>query len=201
MALIAAAEEAQDIAAAFNQFLDPVPEISIHVTALISECYAISSALRELSTAVEDPRYYRDYELLRPDIATVRDSLNYTFQDVRRLFGGLGRTSNTSRSTLYYQVWRELDEHFYQESNAPLCKRLECIRLFLAELTCVLKDGSASASRLFEQSADSSSQPADRYSFSQLHGRIEVLLDKQEARLATTLNNLSLGDTCQSSTR
>ncbi|KAL8805805.1 MAG: hypothetical protein Q9182_001717 [Xanthomendoza sp. 2 TL-2023] len=143
MALIGAAEDAQDIAAGFNKFLDPVPEFSTEITALISECYAISSALRELSTAKDDLRYYRDFEWIRTNVNIVQESLNYTFHDVRRLFGGLGRTSAISRRTLFYQVWREIDEFFYRESNISLCTRLEDNRLYLAELTCILMDGSA----------------------------------------------------------
>ncbi|KAL8818447.1 MAG: hypothetical protein Q9223_002923 [Gallowayella weberi] len=179
MALIGAAEDAQDIAAGFNKFLDPVPEFSAEITALISECYAISSALRELNTAKDDPRYYRDFEYIRNNVDIAQESLNYTFHDVRRLFGGLGRTSAISRRTLFYQVWREIDDFFYHESNISLCKRLEYKRLYLVELTCWLMDGQTTDSRKFRQ----------------LHDRIEDLLDQQEARLASTLNNMSLGDT------
>lgn len=145
MALIAVAEKAQDIAAGFNQFLDPVPEKSTEITGLISECYAISSALRELNTAKEDPRYVYEYDYIARDVYTVRQSLEYTFHDVSRLFGGLGRPSYISNRTAYSQVWREIDDHFYQESNYSLCKRLEYYRLYLAEISCNLIDGLASA--------------------------------------------------------
>ncbi|KAI4087150.1 MAG: hypothetical protein LQ344_006992 [Seirophora lacunosa] len=145
MALIAVAEKAQDIAAGFNTFLDPVPEISTEITGLISECYAISSALRELNTAKEDPRYVYEYDYVARDVNTARQSLEYTFHDVFRLLGGLGRPSYISQRTAYYQVWREIDDHFYHESNFSLCKRLEYYRLYLAEISCNLIDGSASA--------------------------------------------------------
>lgn len=142
MALIAVAEKAQDIAAGFNKFLDPVPEISTEITGLISECYAISSALRELNNAREDPRYSYDYDFISRDVFTVRQSLDYTFSDVFRLFGGLGRPlSHISNRTLYNQVWREIDDHFYRESHSSLIKRLEYNRLYLQEVTCILIDG------------------------------------------------------------
>ncbi|KAL8993660.1 MAG: hypothetical protein Q9169_006185, partial [Polycauliona sp. 2 TL-2023] len=178
MALIAVAESAQDIASGFNKFLDPLPEISTEITALISECYAISSALRELNTAKDDPRYYQDFEFIYNDVAVVRETLDYTFKDVTRLFGGLGRPTHISRRTAFHQVWREIDDFFYQESHASLVKRLEASRLFLTELTCVLMDG----------------RPSDEYLFRELRDRVELLLDKQEIRLASTMNNLSLGD-------
>ena len=139
MALIAVAEQAQDIAAGFNKFLDPLPEISTEITGLISECYAISSALRELNTAREDPRYAYDYDYVSRDVLTVRTSLNYTFADVSRLFGGLGRPlSHVSNRALYNQVWREIDDHFYRESNASLLSRLEHNRLYIHELILIL---------------------------------------------------------------
>ncbi|KAL8850332.1 MAG: hypothetical protein Q9221_004747 [Calogaya cf. arnoldii] len=141
MALIAVAESAQDIAAGFNKFLEPLPEISTQITALIAECYAISSALRELNTTKEDPRYYQDFEYVYNDVAVVRETLDYTFKDVTRLFGGLSRPTHISRRTAYHQVWREIADFFYQESNASLCRRLEASRLFLQELTCLLMDG------------------------------------------------------------
>ncbi|KAL8946686.1 MAG: hypothetical protein Q9222_006952 [Ikaeria aurantiellina] len=139
--LIAVAESAQDIASGFNKFLEPVPEFSTEITALISECYAISSALRELITAKDDQQYYRKYDFIRADVTAVRESLHYTFHDVHRLFGGLGRTSAISRRTLYHQVWREIEDFFYQESHESLCRRLEHNRLFIADLACFLIDG------------------------------------------------------------
>ena len=141
MALIAVAESAQDIASGFNKFLDPVPEFSTEITALISECYAISSALRELNTAKDDRRYYRQYNPIYPDVTSARKSLEYTFHDVRRLFGGLGRPTHLSNRIAYFQVWEDIGDHFYCESNSSLCKRLEYNRLFLTELSCVLMDG------------------------------------------------------------
>lgn len=141
MALIAVAEKAQDIAAGFNKFLDPVPEFSTEITGLISECYAISSALRELNNAKEDPRYSYEFDYISTDVLTARLSLDYTFHDAKHLFGGLGRPTYISNRTAYYEVWREIDDHFYQESNCSLLKRLEYNRLYLQELTCILIEG------------------------------------------------------------
>ncbi|KAL9002802.1 MAG: hypothetical protein Q9188_004287 [Gyalolechia gomerana] len=148
MALIAVAEDAQDIAACFNKFLDPVPEISVQITRVISECYAISSALRELDSATQNPRYAYDYAYVARDITTVCQSLHYTFSDVSDLFRGLGRPlSHVSNWTLYKQVWREIDDHFYRESNTSLHKRLEHNRLYIDEIFCSLIDGQRSFER------------------------------------------------------
>ncbi len=125
--LVAVAESAQKIAAGLNEFLDAVPERSTEITGLISECFAISSALRELSNAIRDPLYYHRFELIREDVSIVGQSLDYTFQDVDRRFGGL-------RTATYHQVWREMDTHFKNESRNTLVTRLEYYRSFLLRL-------------------------------------------------------------------
>lgn len=140
MALVATAESARDVAICLDKFLEHLPDVSTEITALISECYAISSALRELNTAKEDPRYSRGYDDIHQDVQIVRRSLEYTFQDVHRLFGGLGRSAISTRAA-YSSVWRDIDDHFLNESRSSLCKRLEYNRLFLGELVCILLDG------------------------------------------------------------
>ncbi|KAL9028380.1 MAG: hypothetical protein Q9196_003246 [Gyalolechia fulgens] len=179
MALIAVAEKAQDVAAGFNKFLDQVPEFSTEITGLISECFAISSALRELNTAIQDPRYEYDYAYVARDVSIVRQSLDYTFSDVVLLFGGLGRPlSHVSKRMLFTQVWREISDHFYRESNSSLCKRLEYNRLYLQDISCILIDG----------------QESNEYRYYELQERALALLDKQESRLESPFNNLSLGE-------
>lgn len=140
MALVATAEGAREVAICLDKFLEHLPEISTEITALISECYAISSALRELNTAKEDPRYSRRYNNVHQDVQIVCRSLEYTFHDVHRLFGGLGRSALSTRAA-YSSVWRDIDDHFWNESRSSLCKRLEYNRLFLTELVCILVDG------------------------------------------------------------
>lgn len=142
MALIAVAESAQEVAVGFNKFLDPVPEISTEITALMSECYAISSELHKFHIARDDQRRYYEYDQIYTDVSNVWQSLECTFGDIIRLFGGLGRPGHVSRRAAYHQVWREIDSHFYQESRLSLCKRLEYNRLFLKQLNSILIDGS-----------------------------------------------------------
>ena len=139
MALLAQAETAQDIAAGLNRFLDPVPEYSTEITALISECFAISSAIRELRTAIGDSRFNRQYLEVQDDINVTLRSLDYTFEDVRRMFGGLGSAHHLSPASAYRSVWTEMTVHFQDESGNSLCRRLEYYRRFLLMLTCVVE--------------------------------------------------------------
>lgn len=143
MALIATAETAQDVASGFNKFLEPVSESSTEITALIGECFSVSSALRELSRAVEDARYTRRYATITEDIRLVLLSLDYTFNDVHRLFGLLGRTTYITVSEGYRQVWREIETKFQSESRNSLCGRLVYYRRFIQELGYYMIDGCA----------------------------------------------------------
>lgn len=136
-ALVATAEAAQDIAAGLDKFLSPLPDYSTEITALISECFAISSALRELETAIGDSRSNRRYHQIIEDVRVTLQSLEYTFNDVRRLFGGLGRADYISQSAAYRLVWQDITAHFMEESGNSLCRRLGFYRRFLLVLACV----------------------------------------------------------------
>ena len=142
---IATAESAQDIAAALEKFLDPVSDRSTEITALISECYAISSALRELNTCHGDLRYHSRPEQVSNDIRVALQSINYTFDDVRHFLGGLGDLIYPSQTAAYRAVWTNFNDHFEQESGNTLCRRLEFYRRFILAFICLI-EGSASPS-------------------------------------------------------
>ncbi|MCJ1466592.1 hypothetical protein MMC07_005212 [Pseudocyphellaria aurata] len=177
MDLIATAETAQDIAAGLNKFLEPVSESSTEITGLIAECFGISSTLRELSDAVGDLRQNRRYLSISEDVRMVLLSLNYTFDDVRHLFGGLARTNHITLSSGYRQVWRDIETFFQGESRNTLGVRLEYYKTFLVHLVCIIIEGSSPDDGVFDD----------------LQERIEVLLEVQELRLENDFDDLSLG--------
>lgn len=138
MALIAMAETAQDIAAALHKFLDPVAESSTEITGLIAECFGISSALRELHDAIGDLRQNRRHATISEDVRILLLSLDYTFKDVNRLFGGLARSNHITLSSGYRQVWRDIEVYFQEESRNTLSVRLEIYKTFLQHLICIV---------------------------------------------------------------
>ncbi len=138
--LIAVAETAQDVGAGLNRFLDPVADASAEIAALIAQCFSISAALRRLDEAVEEYQYHRRYDRIHLDILNVKESLVYTFRDVQRLFGGLGRIAILPGAQ-YRQVWREISVHFRAQSNNTLERRLQMYHDCLKGLTCILTDG------------------------------------------------------------
>ena len=139
-ALIAVAEKAQDIAAALEKFLDPVDDQSAEITGLISELFSTSSALRGLDRRIGDFPHHRRYIEIARDLSIVKDSLNYTFKDVERIFGGLARVTVVPRAEYIY-VWDDLSNFFRAESGNSLSRRLEIYCTVLKELTYILIEG------------------------------------------------------------
>lgn len=156
MALIATAESAQDVAAGLSKFLDPVPDSLTDITSAIGECFAISSALRELDEAVGDVRQNRSYPLISDDVRMVLQSLDYTFKDVNDLFGGLSRTIHLSQSSVYRQVWRDIENFFLDESRNSLSLRLEYYKRFLQDLICFIVEGYAITCDVWDRRPDTS---------------------------------------------
>lgn len=143
MALIATAENAQDVGSGLNKFLEPVSESSAQITRLISDCFAISSALRQLANAILDPRSGLRYPIISQDVEIAVRSLDYTFNDVHRLLGGLGRTTHLTTGVGYRAVWRDIEDHFQVESGSTLDKRLDTYKLYLQDLFDIIIEGFA----------------------------------------------------------
>ena len=150
--LIAEAETAQDIAAAFNKFLEPVSEYGGDVTALIAELFGISSACRDLSVAVSDPRNQRRKDSISEDFRTVMLSLEYTFNDINRFFGDLDRPIYFTKREAYRGVWKEIMIHCQTENEAGLLARLKWYKEFLNDIKDIVLGYVSSSEIIFEVS-------------------------------------------------
>lgn len=139
MNLIETAETAQDVASGLNKFLIPVEESSSVITKLISECFAISSILRDIAATIRDPRYSKVYSNISDDLRLAVSSIEYTFEDVHRFCGRIVRTS----SSAYRDVWKSIEIFFLEESRNSLLERLAIYKRFLEDLQLILDDGLA----------------------------------------------------------
>jgi hypothetical protein len=121
-ALRASRQSADDVAAGFYVFRDPLPEHVGDITSLMSELYAISSALSTLEGLAEDPRKRRYMELIKPDLNVVQASFTYTIEDIGDIFRGLdGADASPAR---YKRTWVILNRFFWDQSNYTLATRL-----------------------------------------------------------------------------
>ena len=136
-ALIAVAETAQDVSAALGKFLVPVEDQSAEITALMALCLSTSSALRGLDRIIGDFPYHPCYRDISSDLATVRQSLRFTFNDIERLFGDLALLPRGE----YIFVWRDLCNYFRAESGNTLGRRMQIYCRLLEGLSDTLVEG------------------------------------------------------------
>ena len=137
--LIPLAETAQDITAALEKFLVPVEDQAAEIAALMSICLSTSSALRGLDRIIGNFPYHPRYPDISNNLATVRKSLTFTFNDIQRLFGGLATVAVLPLEE-YNHVWRDLYNYFRAE-NGTLYRRMEMYCFLLDGLSDTLIDG------------------------------------------------------------
>lgn len=152
--IIDTAESAQDVAAALDKFLGPVADYATEITALIGECYGISSALRELDTCYADLHFNNNHDQLSKDIYVTLRSINYTFDDVHDLLTGLGSTVHLSRTAAYRAVWDNMIVHFERESNNSLCRRIGIYRKFLGALICLIEESASPTPQCYSEESN-----------------------------------------------
>lgn len=142
MTLTAEAEKAEDIGDAFGKFKVAVDDQAAEVTALVSELYAVGSALRAIDDASQSPDYGLNLHIIEDDLDLVRDSLTSTLDDVFRLLGKIGNGDRLITTAAYRQTWKDITSHFQRRVGGRLCSVVETYRLFLLALCNKLKGSS-----------------------------------------------------------
>ena len=133
MAQRASADEAENVAAGFRLFRDPLPEYATEITSLIADLYAISSSLNRLDDLHKNRAYRQNLAVAHADVELVRTSLNYTFEDIIDFMGELDGVRGPPRD-LYRRTWMDLCAFFRTQSHETLSSRLAKYKTFLNEL-------------------------------------------------------------------
>lgn len=139
MALRTSADNAEDVAAGFRMFREPLPEHATEITGLIAELYAISSSLNTLEDLTRHPLYRQNFPIVRPDLELVRTSLKCTLEDIVDFFGDLEVHRRVDRE-IYKRTWLDLCDFFRNESRDSLATRLAKYRAFLKEVEDLAKE-------------------------------------------------------------
>ncbi|PYH45441.1 uncharacterized protein BP01DRAFT_356486 [Aspergillus saccharolyticus JOP 1030-1] len=181
MALRTSADNAEDVAAGFRLFRDPLPEHSTEITSLIADLYAISTSLKNLEDLARHRNYRRNLHAVQPDLEVVRTSLKYTLEDVVDFFGDLEGRRGPSRE-VYKRTWNDLCTFFREESQDSLSTRLAKYKAFLSDLEALIK-GNAVDDRLM----------------SSLRHSLKNLLAQQESHVVSQLGSMSLSSPSSSS--
>lgn len=139
MDLRTTAEFAENIAAGFMQFRDPLPEHTAEITGLVSDLYAISATLTSLDELAVSRPYRHNLPAVKPDLELVRSSLHYTLENIFEVFGHLDARGTVSRGS-YKRIWLDLCSFFEEESSYSLSRRLRKYKMFLKELEDLMQE-------------------------------------------------------------
>ncbi|KAK4862161.1 hypothetical protein LT330_003299 [Penicillium expansum] len=172
-ALRASRQSAEDIAAGFYAFRDPLPEHVGEITSLMSELYAISSTLTTLDRLAEDPRNRRYFEMIKPDLNVVQASFTYTIEDIGDFFRDLDNYDASQAK--YKRTWVAMSRFFWDQSNHNLAIRLAKYKTAFEEFTDLLREGHYTSSILVT-----------------LVGSFKTLLSTQDSRSAARLEGMML---------
>ncbi|OJJ51555.1 hypothetical protein ASPZODRAFT_57517 [Penicilliopsis zonata CBS 506.65] len=175
MALRMSADRAEDVAAGFRLFRDPLPEHATEITSLMADLFAISSLLKIIEDLLRSPLYRRQQVLVRADVELVRASLDYTLEDILRFFAAVDQRSSSDRET-FKRAWLELCTFFRTEAQSALSPRLGRYKLFLRDLEDLTRG-----------------KPFDPTPMAGLRSSLQALLAEQDKGLATRIGAIDLG--------
>jgi len=139
MALRTSADNAEDVAAGFRMFRDPLPEYATEITGLIADLYAISVSLKFLDDFASNRAYRHTLHHVQSDLELVGTSLKYTLEDIVDFFGDLETRHGPHRET-FKRTWLNLCSYFQEESKDSLSTRLIKYKTFLNELQDEFKE-------------------------------------------------------------
>ncbi|KAL3464423.1 hypothetical protein BJX64DRAFT_96561 [Aspergillus heterothallicus] len=181
MALSVTAGIAEEVAAGFRRFREPLPEHATEITGLIGDLYQISSSLKTLEDLSVDRRYRLNLPFARPDLDLASASLQYTLDDIVDYFGHLEGRRASSRD-IHKRIWVSMGRFIMDESAETLAIRLAKYKVFLNELEDYIKDNNP-----------------DQGHMSRLREGFKELLVQQDSRLAMRLGGMSLSSPSSSS--
>ncbi|KAL4882855.1 hypothetical protein BJY04DRAFT_186190 [Aspergillus karnatakaensis] len=182
MALSVSAGNAEEVAAGFQRFRDPLPEHATEITGIIGDLYTISRSLKSLEELSRHPVSGDIFKVARHDVDLVSASLQYTLDDVVDFFGYLESHASSKRSA-YRKTWAAMSKFFVGESEETLTIRLSKYRTFLGELENLIRDVGP-----------------NHLLMSRLRERFKELLVHQDSRLTRRMGALSVTTSSTSST-
>ncbi|KAJ5950875.1 uncharacterized protein N7479_009288 [Penicillium vulpinum] len=139
-ALRASRQSADDVAAGFYAFRDPLPEHAGEIASLMSELFAISASLSSLERLAESPRDRRAFTMIKSDLNVVQASYAYTIEDIGDIFRGLDGGADAS-SMSYERTWRTMNRFFWDQSQYSLATRLAKYKTVFKEFDDLVRDG------------------------------------------------------------
>lgn len=132
-----ASQDANEVAAGLQVFLDHIPQRETDLEGCIEELLALTAALREI--AEDHPGYDRINPRLTMDVELCVRSLGFTLRKVRTMFGETRHVKYTGERP-YRRAWEDLENYFaVQERGPSLMSRLETYDIFVQIILDSLK--------------------------------------------------------------
>lgn len=135
------ASNASDLGAAFSTFAEEIsPGVgkvsAADILAVTSKFYNISAVLLRLEALLPILEYRHNYERIRDDLQIVRQSLQFTLQDVYGMLAEVKarELQGSSTRTACYYTWRNITQTIEQETGDSLLTRLQIYDGFLVEM-------------------------------------------------------------------
>lgn len=122
--LLESALDCEDALEKLRILRNALPRHATKITAILSELFAVSAALREIHNAEHSWTYGPFFYQIHDDLAVVRRSLSFTTQDMFDMF-------SRSRQGLEETAWTDLENYFVHQEGSGLRERLEYYRDFL----------------------------------------------------------------------
>jgi hypothetical protein len=134
--LIRLAQAAEDVASGLHIFREGIPSQATSLTTIVSELFAVSSALRKLDHAQGDARRESNFYRIEDDLRLVLPCLHFTLEDALRMFARVQQRPVAI-------VWADLEHRMRDEETVGFGERTKWFTEFLGLLYARL-DGYAS---------------------------------------------------------
>lgn len=135
--LLECALDCEDAASGLHaRYREALPRHAARITAIVSEFFGLSSALREFSSAEGSRTYGPSFYRIVDDLSLVRRSLRFTTQDVFEMFA---RAHQHPEQT----VWEDLEHKLAADERCGLLERLRLYKDNLDAQSDILKGSSA----------------------------------------------------------
>ncbi|KAF2398296.1 hypothetical protein EJ06DRAFT_558151 [Trichodelitschia bisporula] len=178
--LARSAQDATEVAAGLQIFLDHIPQHNTDIYECIQELIALGNAFSSLE--IEFPEYHRLSSRIAEDVDLVLRSFYLTQLRVRGMFGETRYVKFTGERP-YRRAWEDLSEELKRKERGPgLLSRLETYSVFMQDIISSLKGYSLDPQKNIGNTfSDSSRQRIEPGSIPANRTRITRLLERQEA--------------------
>lgn len=138
MTFLSEAERAEDIADALSKFRAPLIDQKEDLLSVIAELNHLSAAIRRIDELTKS-KYSPNQLFIREDLDLVSESVEFTLEDIWAQIGTIGNGAQRLTVYDYRSTWKDIQRTVAQSGKRPLTARLQLYRLFLDELSKIMR--------------------------------------------------------------